>query len=114
VSLPIRRAKLALAGRSRGWAPLSNRSVIETHDPKVPFFLDLSFNAPHAPYQARPRPISSAPSRQVSAAQISAMDDQIGQVVKALDARGMRDTQALRPDISCAIDSCALGSCSTA
>ena len=70
--------------------------LIETHDPKVPLFLDLSFNAPHAPFQApradldRYKTIAD-PSRQAYAAQVSVMDDEIGEVVKALDDRGMRD-----------------------
>ncbi len=33
--------------------------LIETHDPKVPLFLDLAFNAPHAPVPGAPRPIST-------------------------------------------------------
>ena len=70
--------------------------LIQTHDPKVPLFLDLSFNAPHAPYQAPEADLDrykdiADPSRRAYAAQVSVMDDEIGRVVKALDARGMRD-----------------------
>ena len=70
--------------------------LIEAHDPKIPLFLDLAFNGPHAPYQApkadldRYRGVAD-PSRRTYAAQVSIVDDQIGRVVKALDARGMRD-----------------------
>jgi arylsulfatase A-like enzyme len=77
---------------------LGNAAVklIETHDPKVPLFLDLAFNAPHAPFQAPQADLDrykdiADPSRQAYAAQVSVMDDEIGKVVKALDDRGMRD-----------------------
>jgi arylsulfatase A-like enzyme len=70
--------------------------LIEKHDPRTPLFLYLTFTAPHAPYQApqayldRYKHIAD-PSRRAYAAMITAMDDQIGRVVQALDARGMRD-----------------------
>ena len=70
--------------------------LINKHDPKSPLFLYLTFTAPHAPYQApqayldRYKHIAD-PSRRTYAAMISAMDDQIGRVVTALDKRGMRD-----------------------
>ncbi len=70
--------------------------LIESHNPNVPLFLDLAFNAPHAPYQApaadldRYRTIAD-PARRAYAAQVTAMDSEIGRVVKALDANGMRD-----------------------
>jgi arylsulfatase A-like enzyme len=70
--------------------------LIDDHDPKIPLFLDLAFNAPHAPYQApqayldRYRTIED-PTRRAYAAQITAMDDEIGRVVDALDKKGMRD-----------------------
>jgi arylsulfatase A-like enzyme len=62
-----------------------------------PFFLYLAFNAPHTPYQA-PRayldryPNIAGPSRRAYAAMITAMDDQIGRVLDALDKRKMRDS----------------------
>jgi arylsulfatase A-like enzyme len=69
---------------------------IEGHDPNVPLFLDLSFNAPHAPYQATDADLDrykniADPARRAYAAQISAMDDEIGRVVKALDDKKIRD-----------------------
>ena len=70
--------------------------LIEAHDPKTPLFLYLTFNAPHTPYQApqsyldRYKTISD-PSRRAYSAQITAMDDQIGRVVEALDKKKMRD-----------------------
>jgi arylsulfatase A-like enzyme len=69
--------------------------LIERHDTKKPLFLDLAFTAPHTPYQApqeyldKYRDISDR-NRRAYAAMITAMDDQIGRVVQALDKRGMR------------------------
>ncbi|MEG3439205.1 arylsulfatase [Pannus brasiliensis CCIBt3594] len=70
--------------------------LIENHDPKTPLFLYLAFTAPHAPYQAPPEYLDryakiSDPNRRAYAAMITAMDDQIGRVIAALDRRGMRD-----------------------
>jgi arylsulfatase A-like enzyme len=71
-------------------------SLIEKHDPSRPLFLYLAFNAPHTPYQApqadqeRYAHIAD-PSRRAYAAMVSALDAQVGRVVAALDARGMRN-----------------------
>ncbi|WP_206816343.1 arylsulfatase [Chroococcus sp. FPU101] len=70
--------------------------LIEEHEPKTPLFLYLAFTAPHAPYQAPPEYLDqyqtiSDPNRRAYAAMITAMDDQIGQVLAALDKRGMRN-----------------------
>ena len=70
--------------------------LISKHDPKVPLFLYLTFTAPHAPYQAPQRYLDqyasvADPSRRAYAAMITAMDDQVGRVVEALEQRGMRD-----------------------
>jgi arylsulfatase A-like enzyme len=70
--------------------------LIEGHDAKTPLFLDLAFNAPHAPYQAPPTYLDrykeiEDPTRRAYAAQITAMDDQIGRVVAALEKKGERD-----------------------
>jgi arylsulfatase A-like enzyme len=70
--------------------------LVESHDPKTPLFLYLTFTAPHAPYQA-PKTYLDAyasvadPSRRAYSAMITAMDDQIGQLVAALERKGMRD-----------------------
>jgi arylsulfatase A-like enzyme len=69
---------------------------IASHDPKVPLFLYLAFTAPHAPYQAPQEYLDryahiADPSRRAYAAMITAMDDEIGRVVAALEKRGMRD-----------------------
>jgi arylsulfatase A-like enzyme len=69
---------------------------IEAHDPKTPLFLYLAFTAPHAPFQApkdylkRYESIAD-PTRRAYAAMITAMDDEIGRVVDALERRGMRE-----------------------
>ena len=70
--------------------------LIERHDPRVPLFLYLTFTAPHAPYQAPQEYLDryknvADPNRRAYAAMITAMDDQIGRVVDALQKRGMRE-----------------------
>lgn len=70
--------------------------LIDGHAPKTPLFLYLAFTAPHTPYQAPQRYLDmyaaiSDPSRRAYAAMITAMDEQIGRVVDALAARGMRE-----------------------
>jgi arylsulfatase A-like enzyme len=69
--------------------------LITAHDPAVPLYLYLTFNAPHTPYQApqayldRYKNIAD-PSRRAYAAMITAMDAEIGRVVAALGSKGMR------------------------
>jgi arylsulfatase I/J len=70
--------------------------VIERHDTSKPLFLYLAFTAPHTPYQAPHQYLDGYqaipdPARRAYAGQITAMDDEIGKVVEALDKRGMRD-----------------------
>ncbi len=69
--------------------------LIESHDTGTPLFLYLAFTAPHAPYQAPQEHLEryagiADPARRAYAAMISAMDDEIGRVLQALDRRGMR------------------------
>lgn len=69
---------------------------IEGHDPSTPLFLYLAFTAPHTPYQAPQAYIDRFPdiadeNRRTYAGMISAMDDQIGNVVAALEAKGIRE-----------------------
>jgi len=70
--------------------------LIEKHDPDKPLYLYLAFTSPHTPYQApqdyldRYKTIAD-PARRAYAAMITAMDDQIGRVVAALEKRKMRD-----------------------
>lgn len=60
-----------------------------------PFFLMLSFNAPHPPRQAPAERIAEhpelPPERRVLAAMIDAMDDAIGVVLDELDRSGVSD-----------------------
>lgn len=70
--------------------------LIQEHDAQTPLFLYLAFTAPHAPYQAPPEYLDryksiADPNRRAYAAMITAMDDEIGRVLAALDQRGMRD-----------------------
>ncbi len=61
-----------------------------------PFYLYLTFNAPHTPYQApqdyidRYRHIAE-PTRRIYAGMVTCLDDEIGRVVAALDQTGLRD-----------------------
>jgi arylsulfatase A-like enzyme len=71
--------------------------LIEAHDVKKPFFLYLASLAPHAPYQVPKAYLDRYASiadmqRRAYAAMISALDDQIGRIVAALEKRKLRDT----------------------
>ena len=77
---------------------IGNEAVkfIAAHDPGVPLYLYLTFNAPHTPYQAPQAYLDryqniADPSRRAYAAMITALDDEIGRVVAALEKKGMRD-----------------------
>lgn len=69
---------------------------IENQDADTPFYLYLTFNAPHTPYQApqdyidRYKEIED-PTRRTYAAMVACLDDEIGRVVDALDRKGLRD-----------------------
>ena len=69
---------------------------IETYDTARPMFMYLAFTAPHTPYQApqdyldRFKSISD-PNRRAYAAMVNAMDDQIADVLAALQKKGMRE-----------------------
>jgi arylsulfatase A-like enzyme len=70
--------------------------LITQHDTSKPLYLYLTFNSPHTPYQAPQEYVDkykdiADPSRRAYAASITAMDDQIGRVLQALDKKGMRD-----------------------
>ena len=74
---------------------LTARSVefIKTNKNK-PFFLYLAFNAVHTPMQATDKylerfPTISNPARRTYAAMLSAMDDGIGKVIKAIKDEGL-------------------------
>jgi arylsulfatase A-like enzyme len=77
---------------------IGNEAVkwIEQQDLNKPFFLYLTFNAPHTPYQAPPEYLNryrniADPSRRAYAGMITAMDDQIGRVLDCLDKRMLRE-----------------------
>lgn len=69
---------------------------IEAHDPARPMFMYLAFTAPHTPFQA-PKDYTDRyktipdDNRRTYAAMVSAMDDQIADVLAALKRKGMRD-----------------------
>ena len=70
--------------------------LIDAHDAKSPLFLYLAFTAPHTPYQAPQDYLDryngiADPLCRAYAAQITAMDDEIGKVIDALERRNMRD-----------------------
>jgi arylsulfatase A-like enzyme len=70
--------------------------LIEGHDATKPLFLYVASLAPHAPYQApkeyvdRYNPVADE-KRRTYAAMITALDDQVGRIVGALEKKGMRD-----------------------
>ncbi|AMV31024.1 Arylsulfatase [Pirellula sp. SH-Sr6A] len=69
---------------------------IGQHPKEKPLYLYLTFNAPHTPYQAPEKYLEKYkhiqdPNRRTYCAMIAAMDEQIGQVVKAIDEKGIRE-----------------------
>jgi arylsulfatase A-like enzyme len=72
-------------------------SLIEGHDPQQPLFLYMASLAPHAPYQAPQeametyRDLFPDPLHRAYAAMITRLDEQVGRVVAALEAKGMRE-----------------------
>ncbi|TNF59015.1 MAG: sulfatase [Rhodobacteraceae bacterium] len=70
--------------------------VVEAHDGSAPLFLYLAFTAPHTPYQAPDEYLAryahvEDENRRTYSAMITAMDDEIGRVLAALEAKGMRE-----------------------
>lgn len=69
---------------------------INERDSGKPFYLYLTFNAPHTPYQAPAEYINrfntiADSTRRTYAGMVSCLDDEIGRVVAALDRKGLRD-----------------------
>lgn len=69
---------------------------VNAQDPGKPFYLYLTFNAPHTPYQAPQEYIDrykniEDPTRRTYAGMVACLDDNIGRVVAALDKKGLRD-----------------------
>lgn len=75
--------------------------LIEAHDPSVPLFLYVAFNAPHRPLQVPEEELEAYANiaqdqRRTFAAMVTVMDRQVGRIVDALETRGMtRDTLLL-------------------
>ena len=69
---------------------------IGEHDPSRPLFLYLAFTAPHTPYQApeeyleKYRHIEDE-TRRHYAGQITCLDHEVGEVIAALEKKGMRE-----------------------
>lgn len=69
---------------------------IDAQDPNKPFYLYLTFNAPHTPYQAPKEYIDrysniADPTRRIYAGMVTCLDDEVGRIVAALDNKGLRD-----------------------
>ncbi len=70
--------------------------LIEQQDPSKPFFLYFASLAVHAPYQAPQEykdryPNITDATRRTYAAMASALDDEVGRIVAALEKKGIRD-----------------------
>lgn len=84
--------------QEKGYATelLGNDAVklISNYDEQKPLFLYLAFTAPHAPYQAPAKYVDrfahiADETRRTYAGMVSCLDDQIGEVVAALEKKGM-------------------------
>jgi arylsulfatase A-like enzyme len=68
--------------------------LIQQHGGKQPLFLYVPFNAVHGPFQAPQRHLDRFPlltgQRKVYAAMLSALDEAVGQIVRAVDDAGIR------------------------
>jgi len=69
---------------------------INEQDPSKPFYLYLTFNAPHTPYQAPQEYVDrykniADPTRRTYAGMVTCLDDEIGRVIAALEKKGSRD-----------------------
>ena len=74
--------------------------LIEGHDTEKPLFLYVASLAPHAPYQAPQEYVDRYKSiadekRRTYAAMITALDDQVGRIVAALEQKKMRDNTVI-------------------
>lgn len=69
--------------------------TLKRHDPSEPLFLCLSWNAPHIPLQVpepQVRPYASLPEqRRIFAGMVAALDEGVGDVLDALEERGMAE-----------------------
>lgn len=65
-------------------------------DNKKPWFLYLSYTAPHTPLQAKPKDIAANthikdPARRIFAGMMTCLDDNIGRLLKHLEKQGIRE-----------------------
>lgn len=69
--------------------------VISAHDTSKPLFLYVPFNAVHTPLQVPKKYLAPfahlSGNRQAYAGMLSAMDEAIGQIIDAIEQRGLRD-----------------------
>ncbi|MHC4994169.1 MAG: sulfatase-like hydrolase/transferase [Planctomycetota bacterium] len=70
--------------------------LIRDRDPNKPFFAYVAFTAPHTPLQAPPEIIAKYAhientDRRIYCAMVEALDDAIGNILKAVDDEGLRD-----------------------
>ncbi len=68
---------------------------IEGQDGQTPFYLYLTFNAPHTPYQAPESYVAkyahvAEPTRRTYCGMVDCLDENIGRVLAALDKKGLR------------------------
>ena len=69
---------------------------INAQDTKKPFYLYLTFNAPHTPYQAPQEYIDrykeiQDQTRRTYAGMVACLDDNVAKVIAALDKKGLRE-----------------------
>lgn len=69
---------------------------INEQSPDQPFYLYLTFNAPHTPYQAPQEYIDrhshiEDPTRRTYAAMVASLDEEIGRVIATLEEKGLRE-----------------------
>ncbi len=74
--------------------------LIAEHDPVRPLFLYVPFNAVHAPYQQAPDKYSAPYShlkgdRRIYAGMVAAEDEAIGQIIAALENKGLRQNSLI-------------------
>jgi len=68
--------------------------VITRHDPAQPLFLYLPFNAPHTPLQVPEKYLAAyarlTGNRRLYAGMVTALDTAVGEIVAAIDRKGLR------------------------
>ena len=69
--------------------------IIQRHGGPAPLFLVVSFNAPHTPLAAPPGSTDLRDTRAVYTAMVARLDERIGDVLAALDTRGIADDTLL-------------------